>query len=343
MKKIIYLIGAGATQAEMDHAGVEADTTMAGISENVLEMSRNNSGPYSKLIEKLGTTTQQDIELMISLCEGSCDPASRQFSEVSDELRKLFRKYLISQISNIKTPRLLTTLLHLHSKYAKFMGKDGEEILGILTTNYDTLLEEACFSINGGINAGVKFHSVDYKPQPAVPPILKLHGSFNWNIQRNSLQISREVTLDEGEFSGWVPPSVFKKPVGIFQRIWNQASNLLVECDTLRVIGSSLRNEDWSLIALVFTSQVIKRTPTFDIELIVKEKSANDEELNRGILQRLPFLAKAKPPSLMEIFSDGWNDANIFLDWLNNKVTEIHSKTETVDDDILIKNAIGWT
>jgi hypothetical protein len=342
MKKIVYLVGAGATQGEMSYAGIEADITMAGISNSVLGMSKAADGRYFKLVEALGIPTSQDVELMISLFEGFSGHTSIPFKEVNRELRRLYRKYLVSQISsNITVPRLLTSLLHIHHKYKKFMGEGGEQILGVLTTNYDSLIEEASKRIYGSINIGSTFKSRDYKADSRIPPILKLHGSFNWKILPSGLKISRKTETSNREQNGWIAPSVYKKPVGVFEAIWDMAEKLLVNCDVLRVIGSSLRNEDWSLISLIFISQVMT-DKIFDIELIVPERSATDEDTNRGIMQRLTFLGKVKPPSAMPIFSEGIDEANVFLSWLLDEAREIHAKTIAIDEDPLMEEMLHW-
>lgn len=340
MNKIVYLVGAGAVQGEMAFEGIEANITMAGISENVLNMSKENDGPYFRLLEEFGIPPDQDIELMMSLFEGFAWRTNNQFDEISKELRKLFRRYLTAHIpSRIKTPRLMMSLLHIHEKYPQFMGEDGERLLGVLTTNYDSLLEEASSQVYRSINTGFQFKSKEYKMSTAIPPVLKLHGSFNWKAGKSILEISRSFEKGEGKQTEWVPPSVYKKPPEILQRIWNQASELLVNCDILRVIGSSLRNEDWSLISLIFTSQVISKR-VFDIELIVPQKSATDEESGRGIMERLRFLGKLKPPSVLPVFKEGVDNTNVFLSWLINKVTEIHDKTAAIDEDELIKELL---
>jgi hypothetical protein len=340
MNKIVCLVGAGAVQGEMTFEGIEADITMAGISENVLRMSKENDGPYFRLLEEFGIPPDQDIELMMSLFEGFADRTNKQFDEINKELRKLFRRYLTTHIpGRIKTPRLMTSLLHIYVKYPQFMGEGGEKLLGILTTNYDSLLEEASCQVYRSINTGFQFKSKDYKMSMAIPPVLKLHGSFNWKAGKSILEISKSFEKAEDNQTEWIPPSVYKKPPEILQKIWKQASKLLVNCDILRIIGSSLRNEDWSLISLIFTSQVMSKR-VFDIELIVPQKSATDEDSGRGIMERLRFLGKLKPPSTLPIFKEGIDNTNVFFSWLINKVTEIHDKTTAIDEDKLIKELL---
>lgn len=266
MKNIAYLIGAGATQGELDYNNINADTSMQGISDNVLKMSKKAGAEYYNLVQDFSLPPKQDIELTISLFE-SFTSESTAFKGVHKELRELFRKYLITEIYKKNfTPRLSCSLLYLHKKYGKYMGENGEQLLGILTTNYDSILDKAFMNLYKSLNCGCKFISEDYKMDSTIPPLLKLHGSFNWKITQY-LEVSKQFEklsyLDD--YSGWIPPSVYKKPSAeLFQDIWNKSKQVLENCEVLRVIGSSLRNEDWCLIALIFTSQISRKKLTGD-------------------------------------------------------------------------------
>lgn len=342
MKKIVYLIGAGATQAEMALKGIKSDITMNGISENVYELSKNINGKYYELMQDFGIQPkEQDIELIMSLFEGYADPEESDFNDVYKELRALFRNYLVSQITDKKiVPILLSSLLCIHKNYGKYMGKNGEKIKGILTINYDRLIEESFLDVYSGLNYWYKFKSNDYKRVHAIPPLLKLHGSFNWKIQNDKLEVSKKFESDENsdDHSGWIPPSVYKKPSenSILKDIWNKASNLLIDCDILRVVGSSLRNEDFALISLIFNSQ-IKSDPTFDIELIVPDRSALGDSGFTGIMQRLSFLGNIKYLSSLPVFERGEIITdNVFHLWLLKKIKEVEIKNDKISEDKFI-------
>lgn len=334
------MVGAGAIQGEMALNGIEVDITMRGISDNVLEMSKHVGGRYNKLVHDFGLPENQDVELMMSLFEGYVDLNESDFYDIYNELRKLFRNYLVSNITSKKiVPRLLSTLLYINKNYANYIGKKGEKMIGLLTTNYDSLIEEAFLEVYGGLNCGYKFNSKNYRMILSIPPLLKLHGSFNWKIQDNKLEISKDLEAGkyEDDYSGWMPPSVYKKPSEkIFRSVWNMARELLIECDVLRVVGSSLRNEDWALISLLFTSQ-IKRSPPFNIELIVPDKSAWGEENFSGIMQRLPFLGNIRNlSSLPEFERNETVGDNVFHYWLLKKIKEAESKNNKISDDKFI-------
>jgi len=346
MKNIVYLLGAGATKAEMEHMGIESSTSMEEIGKAVYEKSKKTGGEYHKIVDKFGIPPFQNIERVISLFENVDNRDSPYLDNIYKELRKLFREYLISEITRkgIK-PNLLGSLLHLHKNYGEVMGKKGEKMIGVLTTNYDGLTEDAFSEIYGGLNCGVEFHSENYSASTDSPPLLKLHGSFGWKTGGNGLEISKTFydTKYEDDYSGWIPPSVYKKPSeGIFPEIWKTARELLTtDCDILRVIGSGLRNEDWALVSLIFTSRISSKRK-FDIELIVPEESVSGDE-EKGILgisQRLKFLGSVKPLSELPLEmddGDGMKINNVFEHWLLKKASEadVESGGEIGTDEYL--------
>ncbi len=344
MEKIVYLTGAGTSKAEMSLQGIECDISMPDIGRNVLKMSRDIGGEYWRLHQEFALPEDQDIELMMSLLEGFDNSELAEFKNVCHELRRLFRSYLVSQIVEKKvTPNILSSLLYLHQEYGDDMGLTGEELTGVLTINYDSFLEEAFQTVHGGINCGHAFTSDTYLSNESVPPLLKLHGSFNWRIDAGRLEISKayENISYEDDYSGWMPPSVYKRPTeGVIRGMWFKAAELLADCDVLRVIGSSLRNEDFALLSLIFTSQL--RSRVFSIQLIVPDTDALGEEGSPGIMQRLPFLGKVKNFSTLPEFDISYFIGdNVFRDWVLMKYHEIERKREeTLDDEFLAKTLL---
>jgi hypothetical protein len=341
-KKVAYLLGAGATQAEIDFSGVEASVTMSTINENVYEMSKSANGEYSKLLAEFSISVDQDVEWMMSLLEGFSGPENSPFYAICVELRKLFRNYLLSQIVGNKIePRLISTLLHLHKIYGNDMGDSGEEIIGILTTNYDSLIEDACAKVYDCLNVGYDFKPGEYKPNQ-IFPLLKLHGSFNWRIQGDCLEISKKFEHpDFEEQGGWIPPSVYKRPSEVvFTKVWGTARAVLTDCDVLRVIGSSLRNEDWALISLIFSSQ-ISRKPVFEIELIIPEKDATGDDLSKGVMDRLKFLGKMCSLTHLPIYGEGDNPGgNVFYYWIQKSMDNIREKNGKINEDEFVREML---
>lgn len=344
MKKIVYLFGSGAVQAELQHKQVESDVVMTGLNKGVYEISKNNAGEYFKFTQQHPIQPFPDVELMMSLLESFSAKRRRDFAPLYEELRRLVREYLIKEITSKKIePNLMTSLLHLSENYAEYMEVDGEELLGALTTNYDSLLEEAFLKVHGRLNLGVRFSSRDYVMNNKMPCLLKLHGSFNWRIRGSKLFVSKKYeTLDAtDDFTGWIPPSVYKKPsFKVFEKIWEKAYQLLTSCDILRVVGSSLRSQDWCMISLIFTSRV-KSKKRFDIELILPEKDAvGDDEHPDGILQRLPFFGEAKSLSALPLADESLLLPNPTFRWLNAKAKEIEGHGGSFDQDEIIHNML---
>ncbi len=269
---------------------------MVGISKNILSMSKQVNGEYFKFFSRFGIPENQDIEWLISLFENFFSTRSK-FDALHNELKDLMRKYLIRSINQKDVqPKLMKSLLYLDKTYRADMQ---EEITGILTINYDSLIDDALEEICGGVNLGIEYETEDYTARTDITPLLKLHGSFNWAIAGEKMSVSKRYEEEKykDDYTGWIPPSVYKKPQAkLFKKIWKNAQKLLVDCDVLRVFGASLRSEDWCLISLIFTSQASMKKP-FTIELVVPKVSALGDDDNFGIVERLPFLAKLTPPT----------------------------------------------
>jgi len=347
--KIAYLIGAGATKGELDLQGIEADPTMAGINRSIFSMSDKTKGPYSKMVKKLRISETQDVEFMMSLFEAVPEKYRKEFSEVSKELRLLVRRYINSQIleKGVRA-RLSSTLLHLHKTYPDSMGKTGEELLGVITTNYDSIWDMAFVQVHESLNCVLPFRSKEFEMKESTPPLLKLHGSFNWKVlkaQKDTIQISSEFEAKEPQSHkpAWVPPSTYKNPAqGTFTPIWDKARELLVQCNVLRVIGSSLRTEDIALISLIFTSQMRAKDP-FTIEFILPDTVTRGDNVWKGIIQRLPFLRKPVSLSELPVFEVGDEPgSNPYKYWLDKKIREIEKKdSKLTTDKIIINNLYG--
>ncbi len=355
MDKIVYLIGTGATMAEMEHQGIESYLSMPVIDEAVYEMSKSHGGKYKQLHDNFAIPLGIDIEVMISLLEGCTLSESSSFREVCEELKTLFRIYLISQITKKEIQSSLSSsLFYIHREYGSYMGKFGEELTGILTINYDSLLEEAICSVHRGIDFGYGFKSKIYKSNNHMAKLLKLHGSFNWRIhggrmfRKKVLEISKEFEKEDynDDYSGWMPPSVYKRPGGVFESIWDEAGRLLTECSTLRVIGSSLRDEDSALLSLIFTSRLKSRAGSgkeFDIELIVPDNEAvGSDEKPRAIMQRLRFLGGMINFTLLDVYPKEFiSTGNVYSEWLQMKITEIERKKGTsLSDDSFLRERL---
>jgi len=350
MEKVVYLLGAGSTQSEINFQGKDSKTTMSEISKGVLKMSRRGSGLFYKLSQNkdFPLIKDQDIEKLMSLFQGYDDELA-DYKKVYEEIRKLFRDYLIKQITKKKIkPHILNSLLYAYKNYDRYIGENGEKLMAVLTTNYDTLLDYSFDKVFDSINLGFSFTSEKYKLKEDIPLLLKLHGSFNWEIKDYELCVHDDTTLRNIKVGnkGWLPPSVYKKPqLDLYKAIWSKAKKALIECDVLRVIGCSLRNEDISLLSLIFTSQLskfrnTKNNKTFNIEFIDFEDSIVGNEKKEGVLQRLPFLANASPFDSILYYDKDMDDGhNPFNSWVKMLVKNISLRNNSIyEDEFIIEN-----
>lgn len=346
MENIIYLFGSGATSGELQLKFKYQDnpTSVTNIAKNVLEKSQKNQGNYWKIIDNLEITGDEyiDIETLISLFEFG-EVKKKKFRHLADELRKLYREYLIEKTCIDIDPILTKILLKIHKDYCNEMGASGERLLGIITTNYDDLIEKSFCDKRTyqGLNYSYPFESEKYECNVAAPFLLKLHGSFNWSISEKELRtIDVDPKIDNT--NGWVPPSIFKNPENeyIFDSIWNLAEHFLRNCDLLRVVGCNLRNEDFALLGLIFRCQQSwyeKGKSPFSIQLIIPQNSAE------RMIERLPFLVKFEMIDKL-LSQDNYESyqshkkPNPYHIWINDIIEKISVKNPNVlNEDLWIE------
>ena len=331
----------------MDRQGFTERTLLKDLGVCVYEWSKEREGEYGKLCTAFGIPPDQDIEIMISLFESGSDNNTR-FGEIAGEIKRFYRTCLLERITRQNvSPIIIGNLLHIHRKYGQYMGENGEELLGVLTTNNDRLIDQAfCHKETyNGLNYGYPFTSKQYNRDQNAPLLLKLHGSFNWRIKSDTkLIVSDEYeTKEDDDFSGWIPPSVFKKPIEtpVFKEIWRKARELLDNCDVLRVVGCSLRNEDIQLLSLLFRSQVYAATSgrqPFQIELIIPEKSAQGGDREPGVIQRVRFLSRPKSLSELYVFKEEFDqqNSNPYYYWVDKMISWIEERGIRISDDEFI-------
>lgn len=261
--KVAYLFGAGASQGELSQNGFPKSILMPDL---VYEIARKI---HDDKIASLADVSNElvsgaDIEHLITLYEAS---GTREHNEIAKKLKTLFRQKIQERINELGSsffPTLFASLIDMHS----IEGLD-EKLVLIMTTNYEDLIEKAMQHVAGGINYTIKTMSKDkhYSVKEDTVPILKLHGSFNWKSEF-PVTIQSKITREEDVI--WIPPGVVKRREYYpFNVIWGKARELL-ECDILRIIGSSLSGNDWELVSLIHTTQQLRTDgkPPYTIELI---------------------------------------------------------------------------
>jgi hypothetical protein len=277
-KSVVYLWGAGATQAEISYLGAR----------NINLLMRDNDqlgkGVATRVIEQLSTRWQSafisdrgiDLEKLVSLLAAT---GLEVYRKLAEEIRQLYFEDICERLRTanvLAKPRLAIGLLTMH---ADRQFKQQEMLTGIITTNHDGLLQSAAQSVNTEVNIGFPFHSreIKHSDAPTTPPLLHLHGSFTWTFGR---PIEVSLLGSASAYSSktvWIPPTISKEAKDYpFNKLAGLAYELLSRhCDVLRVVGSALTQNDWNILSLVFNAQrhaeLTKGAP-FRIELIMPQK-----------------------------------------------------------------------
>lgn len=321
LKKIVYLFGAGSTQAELssllkeklaDQKFFEKNSLLTkDISKRVTSIAQTKS--FFKSIQVFSTPKgSSNIELLISLIEDNAHQIKHS-ARIAYELKRLVKK----DIERVLNRRDLKGKFYLHKallELDKAKEANGEKILGYISLNYDSVLDEAYCEIR---------HTK--KPNYCLPPfgdttkqdipLLKLHGSFNWKTKNKIVKILPTIPLGVNKNYLQVP----------YNFIWGYAHQILEECDILRVIGCSLSQNDLRLIDLLFKAHLHKRA-AFEIHVISFDESGDEVKRN------YQFFNKIK--NFSEIFGvqgsnsklgGGSNDS--FQKWLKLKAAELDEHT----------------
>jgi hypothetical protein len=275
-KQVVYLWGAGATQAEIAFLGARSvnllmqDSTLGyGIATRILQQLPEER--QSSFLTDQGT----DIEKLISLLAASNVAA---YEDLADKIRELYFEDICKSLAEAKiltNPSLAVALLELHA------NKDFEkqEVLsGIITTNHDGLLQLAAQRVHAHVNIGIPFDSGDLTPSSLPAPVLQLHGSFTWTF---GLPVRVSLLAEKSAYSPdtvWIPPAILKESKSYpFNKLAGLAYEILSKsCDVLRVVGSSLTQNDWNVLSMIFNAQRHKEltndTP-FRVELIMPHEA----------------------------------------------------------------------
>jgi hypothetical protein len=295
-KKVVYLIGTGASHAELQFQDTaNHGILMPDVAKGVLDtLQEANEQDFSikELLNLIDTGKEEaypniDIEGIITLYEAAGTATDKLRA---NKLKKLFRKVISDRIKKaVKAdedyPKLLSALIDMHS-----IKDNDEELTAIITINYDDFIEKAFFKTFGELNYPFEIASDSnaYKLNRHLPPLCKLHGSFNWE-NSNPVKINDNLIDDDEDTVLWVPPGVIKRnDYYPFNAIWGKARERL-KCDVLRVIGCSLSRNDWSLISLLHVTNRLRADQIkYEIQYI-DYPSACDQ-----IYQNFPYLDSVK-------------------------------------------------
>jgi len=333
-KRVVYLFGAGATHAEILLSDFDYPLLMKDISKRVFE-EQIEGKKIKKEFFPHAEAENLNIEHILSLFEASLNV--KKYSDYINKLRELFQKDILVGVRRKKdylNPKLTKTLLALHN-CEKIEQK--EKLSGIVTLNYDSLLDIACSETYGGINYGIEWVSEFYgKIDNDAPPLLKMHGSFNWKIQYPIVVSEDEKFLNECN-SYWIPPTTYKRIENYpFNYLWGRAFELL-DCDILRVIGCSFDQNDWGLLNLLFKSQNEQKN-AYRIELIDRINFAKEIRERYGFLKKLTSINDIMDLGISD--TDVIPDDNYYYFWLKKKL-ESYGEILTDRDIVKLNNLLG--
>ena len=219
-RRIAYLFGAGATHAELQNLDPnlmeERDGLLIGhVSSRVIEKARRDEKYMRDVAMVSGTSGSLNIELLISLIESSKIP---DWDSKTQRLKTLVQEDIEDTLSKSGPGRfyLHKALLELHA-HAKTKAK--ERLIGLISLNYDDVLDQAYAQYNGRPNY---CFAPEEDPSPEQIPLLKLHGSFNWKRQKVRGRWRRFEIIPLGAAKTYL-----HAPYGF---IWNRALEILIRC-----------------------------------------------------------------------------------------------------------------
>jgi hypothetical protein len=323
-RRVVYLLGAGATQGVVQFAGSSEDLVMPGLIGRLLE--RMHEEYVQEFADHKGMAhlvndvvdDRTDFEHLLTFLE---DTPSGRYQEFADRLKTVFSKVLRAALDNVrqelgeKHSALYAVLVDMHQVEAS-----GESLAGFLTLNYDSFLEHAIENVLGrSVDYGVQVREGANGGDPI--PVFKLHGSFSW---RHTWPLEVAEEMDAGL---WIPPGIRKaKGDYPFNAIWGAARELL-DCDVLRLIGCNLGPNDWDLVSLLFsTMHGREEAGPYEVEVIGWPETAS------RIAEAFPYL---NVRSLLEI--DGIGPQSI-AEVLGSAPTEFSALNEQ-DRNTAVENA----
>ena len=140
-RKIVYLLGAGATQADIDLKDDTIRILMRDIREGIVkEIGRRKMRSLAKVKNEL-LKEELDVEHLITLYEST---GISEHESIAKELKLLFIEEIQKRIKKLGInyePRLLSALIDMHE-----IAGLGEVLQGVITLNYEDLLENALSS-----------------------------------------------------------------------------------------------------------------------------------------------------------------------------------------------------
>jgi hypothetical protein len=283
-RRVVYLLGAGATQGCVKHSGSSEELLMRGDFQQRLFDGMNelystsyaSNAALGRLVNDV-VDEHTDFEQLITFLGDARSSEHRNFAL---GLRQVFFDVLSQALESVEAElgdarsTLLAALIDMHE-----VSDSGEILQGFLTLNYDALLEHAIVAGHGrSVDYGVKIVPGVAGGVPAIR-VLKLHGSFDWT---DKWPVGMGATSSD---STWIPPGIKKvKTEYPFNALWGMAQEML-DCDVLRIVGCNLGPNDWDLVSLLFATRHAHADATsYEVEIISWPSDAQQ------IAERCPYL-----------------------------------------------------
>jgi hypothetical protein len=308
-KKIAYLFGAGATHAELPElddslAEERRGLLISDVSSRVIDRARRRRKYRNGLEQVSSASGSLNIELLISLIEAS---------KIHEwEWKTQFLKKLVQDDINGILIKSVPRRFYLHKALFEFHKHkqivDKEKLIGCISLNYDDVLDQAYKKFHGPPR--YCFSLEQDAPNAAAIPLLKLHGSFNWGRKRIRGKVRSVEIIPMGSNKSYLHVP--------YDSIWNRALEVLVGCDTLRVIGCSLSQNDIHLIDLLFKAQ-LEREKAFEIEVIASEETGDAIRRNYGFFPKIKILSATASSAIEGGLVSDLKSANVFRTWLKYK------------------------
>lgn len=324
--KVAYLFGAGATHAEVMDSTNNPDEAfrekygllISHVSKRVIKKINENI-PWMRDHEEIFASRKGafNIELLISLFENNRVPdyvIRRIKTAVHEDIKNVLSK------NRTRKFYLHNALLELHRKRS-----EKEKLLGTISLNYDTILDEAY-----KLNDFVPHYCLSSESWDGTP-LLKLHGSFDW-VKGVSIDGRRRAVdiIPIGINKNYLSPP--------YNFIWAKAYELLKTCDVLRIIGCSLSQTDLGLLDLLFKAHADKgesiKLKVIDFQ---PENGYHSMKTNYGFF---PDIVEPNPPQERVNLDDreeiliadngisDYENGNPFKIWLKAKALRMFSEEE---------------
>ncbi|MCY3705761.1 MAG: SIR2 family protein [Gammaproteobacteria bacterium] len=330
-ERIVYLFGAGASQAWVDYRNCPYGILMRDLNDPMERAIRDfvtsREDADRELLDDLTNDLigdHTDYEHIMTFLDESPSAVHRRFSA---ELRLQFEAVLRNRFADIQTEladepsALYAMLLDMYN-----VEDCPEELQAILTINYDNYIEAAAEATGYWVDFGIDGHGNGSTSGKKKIKLVKLHGSFYWN---DTWPITYQD--DASTTPLWIPPGIEKaKKRYPFNLLWGIARELL-QCDVLRIVGCKLSGNDWDLISLLFTTRHSRADTSPDpyrVEVI--DSPARAKELKEAY-PYLDIRSAIDDELLSELDPAPDDEPNWFLAWLQQKADTLQRDVISID------------